>query len=200
MTGHQHDIVLLLSRDPERVRLLRAVRNVCGGSFWIGAGFVRNVVWADLHGQTFACGDLADIDVVVWRPAEDDPAWEAGIEQRLRRACPAPWSVTNQGRMWRCNGHEPYRDLADALGHWPETATAIACRLRAGGRLDAGDRLDAGETIELLAPHGAGDLLAGIIRPTPAYAGRPEVVLERAAKKRWLERWPRLRLARGDTQ
>jgi uncharacterized protein len=175
-------IARLIAADPERVRLLRVVHDVCGAEFWIGAGFVRNTVWSNLHGRSHDCDELTDIDVVTWRQTELDPARDAALEDRLRHAHPAPWSVTNQARMNVRNGHESYRDLADAIAHWPETATAIACRLRADGGID------------ILAPHGVDDLLAGILRPTPAYSGRPEVVMERVGAKRWLERWPRLRL------
>ena len=84
-------------------------------------------------------------------------------------------TVTNQARMHERNGHAPYRDLADALAHWPETATAIAARLGPGG-------------VEILAPHGLADLLALIARPTPAYRAKPGPVLARIAAKGWAAR------------
>lgn len=81
------------------------------------------------------------------------------------------------------NGHAPYADTADALWHWPETATAVAARTRAG-------------RIEVLAPHGLADLLGLVVRPGPAYAHRPEVVRRRVHEKGWMRRWPGLTFAR----
>ena len=60
----------------------------------------------------------------------------------------------------------------EAIGHWPETATAVAARLTAGGRC------------EIAAPCGRPD--AGEKRG---------VYLDRIQSKRWLAVWPRLRIA-----
>ncbi|MFM7609493.1 MAG: nucleotidyltransferase family protein, partial [Alphaproteobacteria bacterium] len=79
------------------------------------------------------------------------------------------------------NGHRPYCDIADALAHWPETATAIAARLGPNG-------------VEILAPFGVDDVLAMILRPTPAYRSKPEILLARLEAKGWRKRWPGLRL------
>ncbi len=79
------------------------------------------------------------------------------------------------------HGHAPYRDLAEALAHWPETATAIAARLGPAG-------------VEVLAPHGLADLLAMIVRPTPAHRARPAAMLSRIAAKGWTTRWPALQV------
>jgi hypothetical protein len=83
--------------------------------------------------------------------------------------------------MHERNGHRPYRDIADALAHWPETATAIAARLGPQG-------------VEILAPFGVADVLEMIIRPTPVFRTKPEIPLARLEAKGWLTRWPGLRL------
>jgi hypothetical protein len=153
-----------------------ALAGPAGG--WIGAGFVRNAVWDALAGVAPSVATLADLDVVHHDPTRDD---DAAFEAALRAARPLPWSVTNQARMHAANGHAPYRDLADALAQWPETATSVAARL-AGGR------------IEILAPHGLDDLLGMIVRPTPAHAGNPASVAARLAAKGWRARWPGLRV------
>ena len=148
---------------------------------WIGAGFLRNAVWDVLHGRAPDVAGLADLDVVFQDPAHPDAGADAAWEAGLRGALALPWSVTNQTRMHGRNGHAPYRDVADAIAHWPETATAI------GARLEGGE-------VALLAPHGWGDLLGMILRPTPAFAARPDVVAQRMTAKGWLLRWPRLTL------
>jgi hypothetical protein len=156
-----------------------ALAGPAGG--WIGAGFLRNAVWDALSGRPPSVATLADLDVVHHDPARDAAA-DAGFEAALKAARPLPWSVVNQARMADRNGHVPYRDLATALAHWPETATAVAMRLRAG-------------RIEILAPHGLDDLLGLVVRPTPAHAADPRVVLARLAAKGWAARWPALRVA-----
>ena len=149
---------------------------------WIGAGFLRNAVWDALTGRDPDATPPADLDVVFHDTANSSAARDAAARARLAAAVPGlPWDVTNQARMHERNGHAPYRDLADALAHWPETATAIAARLGPGG-------------VEILAPHGLADLLALIARPTPAYRAKPGPVLARIAAKGWAARWPALQV------
>jgi hypothetical protein len=79
------------------------------------------------------------------------------------------------------NGHAPYRDIAEAMAHWPETATAIAVRFIAG-------------RIEVLAPLGVADLFAMVVRPGPAHAADPAALRARLASKGWPARWSGLRV------
>ena len=48
--------------------------------------------------------------------------------------------------------------------------------------------------MEIAAQNGLGDLDAMILRPGPSYRDRLEVFYAHQAQKRWLERWPMLRL------
>ena len=48
--------------------------------------------------------------------------------------------------------------------------------------------------IELLAPFGVDDLVALIVKPTPAFASKIELYRARVAQKRWAQHWPRLRI------
>jgi hypothetical protein len=176
-------VAALLAASPTHMDALTAAALAGPSDGWIGAGFVRNAVWDALAGRVPGTAGLADVDLVHFDPEAPD---DLGYEAALRAARPAlPWSVVNQARMAAANGHAPYRDLADALAHWPETATAVAARL-AGGR------------IEILAPHGLDDLFDRVVRPTPAHAGDPRVVRQRLVAKGWQRRWPELRI-RGVT-
>ena len=162
---------------------LRAVADHAPAGSWIGAGFLRNAVWDALHGRRPDVAGLADLDVVFHDAADATRGRDAAAGAALRAAAPGlPWSVTNQARMHARNGHAPYADLADAIAHWPETATAIAARIGPGG-------------VEILAPHGLDDLLALTLRPTPAFARRTEVIRARMDAKGWRARWPRMTLA-----
>ena len=143
---------------------------------------MRDAAWDALHGRPPAPG-AGDVDVV-WLDAAPSAEADRAIEARLRGARPGvPWSVTNQARMAARNGDAPYRDTAEALRHWPETATAVAARWDGAG-------------VAILAPLGLADLLGGVIRPGPRFTGeRRGVVAARVAAKGWRARWPLLREA-----
>ncbi len=162
---------------------LRLVADVAGTDFWVGAGFLRAAVWDFLHGRAPSPPE-GDVDVVWFDAGACDAALDRAIEARLFASDPGEkWSVKNQARMHARNGDTPYVSLADAIAHWPETATAIAARVVDG-------------RIEVLAPHGTEDLFSLTLRPTPTFAGEKYAVFaERVRSKRWLERWPRLRIA-----
>ena len=174
------DIARILAAEPVIVSVLAAVEALSIDDCWVGAGLVRNAVWDHLHGRPVGLVAGSDIDVVYCDPADAGMARDLAIEARLAASHPAlPWSVHNQARMHAANGDPPYRDVADAIRCWPETATAVAARLSEG-------------TVALLAPHGVGDLLGLIVRPTPVFVRKPAAWQARRAEKAWLQRWPRL--------
>jgi hypothetical protein len=168
--------------QPTMMARLQSVAAHGPAGAWIGAGFLRNAVWDALTGRDPDAIAPANLDVVFHDVTDTSAARDAAAEARLKAAAPAvPWSVTNQARMHARHGHPPYQDLADALAHWPETATAIAARLGPGG-------------VEILAPHGLADLLALVARPTPAHRARPSAMMARIAAKGWAMRWPALQV------
>ena len=179
------DIADFIAHNPRMMRCLAVLAAHGPAGAWIGAGCVRNAVWDHLSGQDTEATPLADLDVVFHDPVNATAEHDARIEAALSLAAPdLPWSVRNQARMHERNGHRPYRDVADALTHWVETATAIAARLGPKG-------------VEILAPFGVDDVLGMILRPVPAYRSKPEVLRARLEAKGWLTRWPGLRVRSG---
>lgn len=177
----------LLSQDRLRRAALEAVAALDLPDCWIGAGFVRDAVWDELHGYgTRPPG--GDVDVVWFDPAALDERLDRDIERRLMLALPdMAWSVKNQARMHQRNGDAPYDSVADAMRHWPETATAIAARIDGSGSID------------INAPFGLDDLFALRLTPTPAFAAsRLPMFDRRVSAKRWMARYPRLALSRRD--
>lgn len=170
---------------PERLRILRLVRDLNLADGWIAAGFVRSAVWDHLHGLS-GSPSAADIDIIWFDPRATAQA-DADIEAALRRIDPGlQWSVKNQARMHLRNGDAPYASASEAMTHWPETATAVAVRLSRGDRL------------EVAAPLGLDDLFALLVRPTAAFLGdKHELYLARLAAKNWRARWPRLDIRSG---
>lgn len=175
------DITGFVSLQAPMVEILHLVEALELPDCWVGAGFVRNVVWDALHGRPWS-PSYGDIDVVYFDTGDPNAERDIHAEATLRGSMPdAPWSVKNQARMHDANGDPPYAGTADALRHWPEICTAVAVR-------------SVGTRIELLAPFGVSDLVGLIVRPTPAFAGKPGIYRARIAGKRWAQRWPKLRI------
>lgn len=77
----------LLFRDRLRRAALEAVAALDLPDCWIGAGFVRDAVWDELHGYgTRPPG--GDVDVVWFDPAAPDERIDRDIERQLMLALP----------------------------------------------------------------------------------------------------------------
>ena len=167
------------------MKALEAVRALNLPDSWIAAGFVRNLVWDALHGYSPPT-PLNDVDVVYFDLNDTSEDIEKSYEKNLSDLMPdAPWSVKNQARMHLKNNDEPYTSTAEALCHWCETPTAV------------GARLNGDSSLELLAPLGTEDLIAGICRATPFTLQKPGKIndyLERVMSKVWQHRWPKLKI------
>ena len=181
--GQTAALQMLLAGDPLRLNALEAVAALHLPDCWIGAGFVRDAVWDHLHGYDVA-DPTGDVDVIWYDPASPQAEVDRRIEQQLRGAMPKLcWSVKNQARMHVRNGDTPYASVADAMRHWPETATAVAARLQPSG------------SIEISAPHGLDDLFALRLRPTPRFlTDKLPIFMDRVSSKCWIDRYPKLSL------
>jgi uncharacterized protein len=181
---HAATLQAILANDPQRCAALTQVRSLGLPDCWIGAGFIRNAVWDHLH-ERAPSRHTGDVDVIWFCPARVRPEDDREVETALRALNPAvDWSAKNQARMHLRKGDAPYASAVEAIGHWPETATAVAVRQTAEG------------SFEIAAPFGLGDLFDLVLRPTPSFAGeKRQVYLDRIESKRWLAIWPRLRIA-----
>lgn len=176
------DIPGIVSDDPWRMSVLRAVRSEGLPDWAVGAGFVRNAVWDHLHGRKIAT-PLGDVDVLYFDRSDTGRDAEREIEARLACRMPSvPWSVRNQARMHLRNGDDPYAGTGDALRYWLETATCVAVTL------DADDRMS------VIAPYGVDDLSEMRSGPTARGRQRHGDYLARMREKNWPARWPRVRV------
>lgn len=174
-------VAAAVARRPGHMRILRRVAALGLPDCWVGAGFVRNAVWDDLHGHSEPT-PFVDVDVVYFDPRDPTSSADQDYRAKLMAAEPdIPWSVKNQARMHLRNQDTPYGSTAEALTHWPEICTAVAVRLRDGG-------------VEVLAPFGLQDLFAMVVRPTPHFQSKLDVYRARLLAKRWQLRWPGLRI------
>jgi hypothetical protein len=170
----------LVKQSPILLQVLETLRKVDEGLF-VGGGVIRNVVWDYLH-EYSAATPIDDVDVIYFDPKERTKEHDAAFEAKLRNSIPnLKWSVKNQARMHEMNIDTPYTSLEDAVSKWPETATAMAARLGAGGE------------IEVVAPHGFDDLFRLVVSPTPHFLTRLDRYRSRIIQKNWGHHWPRLR-------
>ena len=184
-TDRMAQISALIARDDWFMRALRCVRAESVPDAWIGAGALRDLVWGELYGSGFKPADVRDVDVAFFDPNQLSRAYDDQVTGRLGARCPGvPWQARNQAAVhtWyaRKFGGDPPAPLScieDAIGTWPETATAVAVRL--------GD----GEAIEICAPLGLSDLLDGVWRRNPRRVSMNES-LARLARHQPGERWP----------
>jgi len=166
--------------DSPRVEVLSAVREVLGAGAWVTGGFIREAVWDDVHGYAIPT-PLEDVDVVYFESDHAEKSDERAKEEALlRRSGNVEWSVKNQARMHAVSKEKPYESIEDAVSRFPETATAVACRL--------GDD----DRVKILAPYGLSDAFALIVRPTPGF--KVQRYQERVSKKRWRAKWPNLQI------
>jgi hypothetical protein len=167
--------------------VLRAVRDERIPDPWIGAGVLRDLVWGERYGTGFLPGEVRDVDVAFFDPHDLSRANDDRVTERLQRRLPAvPWEAKNQAAVhtWyptKFGGPavEPLTSISDAVGTWPETATAVAIRLG----------ID--DTIEICAPLGTADLLNGVWRRNPRRVDIQRS-LARLARHQPATRWPRV--------
>lgn len=185
---HASDLIALVTQDTWRMDVLYAVRSLGLNDCWVGAGFVRALVWDHLSAYTDQT-PLRDIDVVFYDESNTEESFEKMLDQKLLAIMKdIPWSCKNQARMYLKFGMGvPYRSTEDGLRHWLETSAAVAVRL---------NDFDA---VEILAPFGLEDTFNLSIRPTPfAVAHRMDDYRHLAATKPWKQRWPRLQVLGAD--
>jgi len=167
------------------MRVLAMVRDEDIPEAWVGAGALRDLVWGELYGPGFNPGDVRDVDVPFFDPHDLSRTNDDRVTARLHERWPgAPWEARNQAAVhtWyagKFGGDEvqPLTSIPDAIGTWPETATAVAIRLGSD------------EQIEICAPVGMTDLLDGVWRVNPRRVSR-EQSLARLARHRPEQRWP----------
>ena len=178
---NEKDIIALVQNDKWMMDLLTCAKSLDLPDWWICAGFVRSKIWDVLHGFDERTS-LPDIDVIYYDQSSIQERIEKNHEEALNRllsTVPA-WSVKNQARMHIANGISPYSSSVDAIGKFPETATAL------------GVKLDERNNVILTAPHGIQDVVNLIVKPTPYFLESKDRMLiyeKRVRDKKWRVKW-----------
>jgi hypothetical protein len=176
----KEDILTLIKEDKWMMEVLSVAESENLNDWVIGAGFVRNKVW-DYLSDTENSSPESDVDLVYFDLSDVREETEKECEVRLNEKLEANWSVKNQARMHIVNKEDQYSSTEEAISRWPETVTAIGVTLKNG-------------ELELVAPYGIEDLVNFVVRPTPSFQNKLEVVRGRVSKKKWVERWPKIKL------
>ena len=177
---NEQDILNLIKKDEWMMNILKIAEELNFPDWVIGAGFIRNKVWDHLHGFSNSKVDTNDIDLVYYYPKGNDKEADKKISQKLKEQTGIDWEIRNQFYMHKRNGVPPYKSTKDALSRWPETATGLGVTIENGN-------------LKLIAPHGTSDLVNLIIRPCSKFPDGLKKVRERAEKKQWFEKWPKLK-------
>ena len=202
----------IIKRDPFRMRCLRALRALDLPQGYIGAGFVRNAIWDELHARATPT-PLNDIDVIYFSGEINPPQSVASADNTLE-SVPQPQAYSPNSvavkpglkaqeqaierelaRMvpqanWQVK-NQARMHLAHAHAPYQNCHDAISYWIERETCVAV--RLLANDDLDILAPFGLEANFAGTISINPKYP-RPEVFKQRLASKNWLTVWPLLKV------
>ncbi len=178
----EQDILNLIKKDRSMMDVLEKAEKLNLPNWLIGAGFVRNKIWNYLSGRETENIDATDIDLVYFDPTtSNEQKRDELLMEKLNEETGLDWELRNNAYNYKSDTRSIYTSREDVIAHWPETVTAIGVTIENGN-------------LKLITPYGTEDLVNFIVRPSPKYKDGVERIRERIAKKKWLEKWPNLRL------
>lgn len=177
-------LTTILHQSPLLAEVLEAWDRLELDDAWLVAGCVAQTVWNHRFGRPHGHG-ISDIDIVYYDP--DDLSEEAEQAHAARiAACfsglPVRFDVKNEARVhlwYETKFGYPiaqYASVEAAIETFPTTATAIGVR-------------PFGDVLEMCAPFGSDDMMAGRVRPNKAQITKE---IYEAKVGRWLKAWPEL--------
>ncbi|MBI2003432.1 MAG: nucleotidyltransferase family protein [Parcubacteria group bacterium] len=183
---NENEILALIKSDEWMMSILKVASELNLPDWVIGAGFVRNKVWDYMHGYKKEEVDTNDIDLIYFDPSGNEESDDRSLSEELKNKTGLDWEVVNEAyaHKWYTIEPPPYISSEDVISKWPETATCVGVKIENG-------------KLKLVAPYGVGDLVNLIIRPSPMFVDKDNVknvVIERMNKKKWLEKWPKLKV------
>jgi hypothetical protein len=194
------------------MRCLRALRALDLPQGYIGAGFVRNAIWDELHARATPT-PLNDIDVIYFSGEISPPQRIASADNTLE-SVPQPQAYSPNSTAvkpgLKAQEQAIERELARmvpqanwqvknqarmhvAHAHAPYQNCHDAISYWIERETCVAVRLLANDDLDILAPFGLEANFAGTISINPKYP-RPEVFKQRLASKNWLTVWPLLKV------
>ena len=193
---------------------LHALRTLDLPQGYIGAGFVRNAIWDELH-EKVKPTPLNDIDVIYFSDEitesqnvaiaqnSKEPAFQQQEHSLITAAAKSKIKAQEQAiereliRMmpqanWQVKNQAR---MHLAHGHAPYKSSHEAISYWIERETCVAVRLLANDDLDVLAPSGLAANFAGTISINPQYP-RPDVFEQRVASKNWLDVWPLLKVQR----
>ena len=193
---------------------LHALRTLDLPQGYIGAGFVRNAIWDELH-EKVKPTPLNDIDVIYFSDEitesqnvaiaqnSKEPAFQQQEHSLITAAAKSKIKAQEQAiereliRMmpqanWQVKNQAR---MHLAHGHAPYKSSHEAISYWIERETCVAVRLLANDDLDVLAPFGLAANFAGTISINPQYP-RPDVFEQRVASKNWLDVWPLLKVQR----
>lgn len=176
----------LIENNSEIMKILEIITTWHLPDCWLVAGTLRNFLWDYLANST-ASHPANDVDVAFFDPSLSYLASEKLAETLAAEFPGYNWEIKNQAQMHQHNFPDglPYQNTLDAVSKYPETCTALACRLNSEGK------------VEFYSLWGVADLANFAVRPTPFFRESPEkmaIYQRRVQGKKWQEKWPQITL------
>lgn len=182
-------VAWILEHDPVASAVLDLVARLDAPDAWLVAGAVMGTVFNALTGKASGYG-IVDWDIAYCDSSDLTEETEAVVARRaeaLREQLGLrlfEFEVVNQARVHRWYAVRfgrpcpAYRSTAEAVARYQAFCSCVGARRRTPGG-----------PINVMAPHGVGDLLALRVRANPVQA--PRGVYE-AKAARWRAVWPEL--------
>ena len=172
----------MVKNDEWMMSVLAEAKRLNLPDWMVGAGFLRNKVWDYLHDIKRVIADTHDIDLVYFDKENVSEEKDKELSEIMKGVLGLDWEIVNQAytHKWH-NRDTPYRDTTEGLSEWVETPTCVGVTLANGEP-------------KIIAPHGIDDLVNLLIKPTPTRNGDLGIFYKRIESKKWLEKWPKLRV------
>jgi hypothetical protein len=179
---NEKDIIQMVKEDEWMMNVLTEASKLNLPDWIIGAGFLRNKVWDYLHNIKKVVADTHDIDLVYFDDVNTSEEKDKKLSESMKGVLGLDWEIVNQVYTHKWHDRDlPYTNTTEGLSEWVETPTCVGVTLIDGEP-------------KIIAPHGIEDLVNLVIKPTPSHKGNLSVFYKRINSKKWLEKWPKLRV------
>ncbi|CAB9492677.1 nucleotidyltransferase family protein [Alteromonas macleodii] len=202
----------VIKRDPFRMDCLHTLRSLDLPQGYIGAGFVRNAIWDELH-ERVKPTPLNDIDVIFFSDeiavsqnvaiaqTSTEPVFQRQEHSLITAATKSEIKTQEKAIEHQLTKIMPQANwqvknqarMYLSHGHSPYKSSHEAISYWPERETCVAVRLLANDDLDVLAPFGLAANFAGTISINPQYP-RPDVFRKRLASKNWLDVWPLLKL------
>lgn len=177
----EQDIIDLVRSDEWMMRVIYEAEKLKLKEWAIVSGFIRNKVWDHLHGIRRDTVNTNDVDLVYFDTDNSNEENDRNLSLKMNGTMGINWDIINQAYTHKWHGHNPYGCTEEGIYFLTETPTSVGITMIDG-------------ELQIIAPHGIGDLVELIVRPSPSYTENLDLFYRRIDEKEWLTKWPKLKI------